>query len=262
MCSSDLNAGPNPATGAVLTDTLPATVTLVSASAASDGTCTPTAGTVRCTLGTLAKGGSDSVTIVVTPTTPTTLSNDATVAAQESDPNTSNNQSAITTVVKPSADLAITLIGAPDPAPAGGQVVYTATVVNHGPSPATNATVVDLLPAGLRFASARTTQGVCSESSGTVTCSLGTLTRSATAQVWIAATVEAASLANDVASVAAAETDPVPANNRAVSDSTVSVRASSIGGGAMGPLDAALWLASWWFGKRRRRSRRAGTGQR
>jgi len=255
------NAGPNSATGTVLTDTLPVTTTVVSASAAGGGTCTTAVGAVHCTLGTLAKGGSDSVTVVVTPTIPTILRNDATVTAQESDPNASNNWTAITTVAKPSADLAIALTGAPDPVPAGGQVVYTATVVNHGPSPATNITVVDLLPAGLRFASARTTQGVCSESSGTVTCSLGTLTRSATAQVWIAATVEAASLANDVASVAAAETDPVPANNRAVSDSTVSVRASSTGGGAMGPLDAALWLASWWFGKRRRHSRRAGTRQ-
>jgi uncharacterized repeat protein (TIGR01451 family) len=254
------NAGPNPATGTVLTDTLPAAVTLVSTSAGG-GTCTTAAGAVRCTLGTLAKGGSDSVTMVVTPTTPTTLRNAAVVVTQEFDPNASNNWTAITTVAKPSADLAIALTGAPDPVLAGGQVVYTATVVNHGPSPATNVTVVDLLPAGLRFASARTTQGVCSESSGTVTCSLGTLTRPATAQVWIAATVEAASLANDVASVAAAETDPVPANNRAASDSTVSVRASSTGGGAMGPLDAALWLASWWFGKRRRRSRRAGTRQ-
>jgi uncharacterized repeat protein (TIGR01451 family) len=83
------NGGPAPATGVVVTDHLPAAAAFVSA-AASPGSCSGTA-PVTCDLGTLASGASATVTIVATATTSGTLTNTASVAGVESDPDTANN---------------------------------------------------------------------------------------------------------------------------------------------------------------------------
>jgi aldose sugar dehydrogenase len=95
------NHGPTVvATGVRVTDTLPAGVTLVSATA-TQGTCSGM-DTVVCDLGTLTEGGGAAVTIVVSPQAPGELSNTATVSVNEPDPNSSNNMAtAITLVVEP-----------------------------------------------------------------------------------------------------------------------------------------------------------------
>lgn len=89
------NRGPDAATGVVVTDTLPAPVTLESA-IASQGTCAG-ATTVTCDLGTLAPGEHALVTIVVTPTEPGVLLATAAVTANEVDPHPGNNQKSVTT---------------------------------------------------------------------------------------------------------------------------------------------------------------------
>jgi uncharacterized repeat protein (TIGR01451 family) len=83
------NNSPNDATGVVVTDTLPANVTLA-------GTSVPCAGTTTlvCNLGNIASGANVGFTIVITVNddAPTgTLVNTATVAGNETDPNTGNN---------------------------------------------------------------------------------------------------------------------------------------------------------------------------
>src|SRR5262249_39833937 len=77
------NNGPSPATGVTLTDTVPAGSTFVSATP-SQGTCTVT---VSCALGSLAQGATATVTLVINPTTAGTLTNTASVSANEPDPN-------------------------------------------------------------------------------------------------------------------------------------------------------------------------------
>ena len=90
------NNGPDTATGASLTDTLPAGVTFVSANA-SQGTCNEAGGTVTCDLGTINVGDSVMVTIVVTPNAAgvrnsvSPITNTAAVASNETDPDTTNN---------------------------------------------------------------------------------------------------------------------------------------------------------------------------
>src|SRR6266478_5071876 len=77
-----INNGPSPATGVTLTDTLPAGVTFVSATA-TQGTCTVTA-TVVCSLGTLAVfPATATVNIVVTPTAVGTITNNSMVTSNE-----------------------------------------------------------------------------------------------------------------------------------------------------------------------------------
>lgn len=95
------NSGPATATAVTVTDTLPSGVSFVSASA-TQGSCSGS-GPVNCNLGNLAAGASAIVTIVVTPSTPGQIVNSATVSANESDFDTSNNTAATTTVIQPAA---------------------------------------------------------------------------------------------------------------------------------------------------------------
>jgi uncharacterized repeat protein (TIGR01451 family) len=93
------NAGPDAAAEVTVSDTLPGTVSFVSATP-SQGTCSGTT-TVSCSLGTINASGSATVTIKVTPTTDADLSNTATVSSTTSDPSTANNTDTETTVVNP-----------------------------------------------------------------------------------------------------------------------------------------------------------------
>ncbi len=97
------NNGPLSATGVMLTDTLPSGVSFVSASA-SQGSCSGTT-TLTCTLGSLANGGTVTVTISVKPTAAGPLTNTATVAGSVPDPVSANNTSTEGTTVLTTADL-------------------------------------------------------------------------------------------------------------------------------------------------------------
>lgn len=84
------NRGPGDATGVVLTDELDPAVTLVSATA-SQGTASSDGSTVTANFGTLIVGQSVLVTIVVRPTAIGTLTNTASVRADQTDFNPTNN---------------------------------------------------------------------------------------------------------------------------------------------------------------------------
>jgi uncharacterized repeat protein (TIGR01451 family) len=88
------NAGPQTASNVVVTDTIPAGTTFVSATP-SQGTCSFAAPTVTCNLGAVASGGSATIALtVVTPTSPQTITNTATVVnTPETDPTPGNNTS-------------------------------------------------------------------------------------------------------------------------------------------------------------------------
>ena len=83
------NLGPSTSPGMTVTDTLPAQVTFVSATAG----CVNVAGTVTCTVGSLAPAALASVTIqaTVSPAATTSLSNTATVTGGAADPAPANN---------------------------------------------------------------------------------------------------------------------------------------------------------------------------
>jgi uncharacterized repeat protein (TIGR01451 family) len=97
------NDGPETANGVVLTDTLPASVTFVGANA-SQGSCAHAAGVVTCSLGPLAAGAVATVTIQVTPNAPGTITNTASVTANEADPDPSDNTDSEDTTVQPADD--------------------------------------------------------------------------------------------------------------------------------------------------------------
>jgi large repetitive protein len=122
------------------------------------------------------------------------------------------------------ADLSIAKTADPGTVASGGQVTYTLTVQNSGPSSAQNVTVSDpVSAASYSDVSAQPTQGTCDTS---VSCSLGTLTPNATATITITATVVARDTTlTNIAAVSSSTPDPIAENN---SDSaSVTVPASA-----------------------------------
>jgi uncharacterized repeat protein (TIGR01451 family) len=231
------NNGPNPATGVNVTDALPAGETLVSVTP-SQGSCTGTS-TINCALGSLANGGSATVTLVVTPTQTGVISNTASVAANEFDPNLNNNHDTQMTTVNavPSADLSITKSDSPDPVTVGSNLTYTITVTNNGPSAATGVTMTDPLPGTVTFVSATPSQGNCTGTT-TVTCSLGSLSNGGSATVTIVVTPNQAGGISNTASVTGNEADPNTNNNSATEPTTVNAQVRQLT--SLSP--AKLWV--------------------
>jgi uncharacterized repeat protein (TIGR01451 family) len=123
-------------------------------------------------------------------------------------------------VLAGNADLSISKSG-PASAPSGGNINYSISVSNGGPSVATSVVVTDILPAGVTFVSATPSQGSCSGTT-TVTCNLGTLNNlgSATIALVVNVTAPSGSIVN-TATVSSAATDPTPGNNTATSSPTI-----------------------------------------
>ena len=159
------NNGPSPATSVVISDPTPPGIAWVS----NSGACVTA---FPCSIGTVNAGQSGTITamfFVPSNYTGTSISNTASILSPVNDPTTGNNSSTVVTNVAQTADVAVTKTGPPSASP-GGNVVYTITVTNNGPSSAGSVVVSDTTPAGLTFSS---NSGAC------VTpypCNLGTLT--------------------------------------------------------------------------------------
>ena len=124
------NQGPDPATGVELTDVLPSTVALVSATPSS-ATCSGTA-TVICDLGGLANGASATVTIAVTPTAVVTLINTVSVTADQADPDVTDNVDEERTVATLPNLIVRTLKTAEKAVIPGSDIVINDTTTNNG----------------------------------------------------------------------------------------------------------------------------------
>jgi uncharacterized repeat protein (TIGR01451 family) len=94
------NNGPATATGVTVTDRLPKNAGFGSAS--SGCSPKPKQQLVVCTVGTMAKGATATITITVKPTTKGAFTDTATVSATSpNDPVSGNNTSSVTTTVTP-----------------------------------------------------------------------------------------------------------------------------------------------------------------
>jgi uncharacterized repeat protein (TIGR01451 family) len=123
------NNGPVAATNVVVTDAIPAGTNFASATA-SQGTCGGTS-TVTCNLGTLASGASATVSIAVNANSAGTVTNTATVAADQHDPNPADNSSSASTIVSNLTCAAPTIAaGGPTTFCSGGSVTLTANASN------------------------------------------------------------------------------------------------------------------------------------
>jgi uncharacterized repeat protein (TIGR01451 family) len=107
------NNGPAQATDVQVTDTLPAGVAFVSASA-SQGSCVETSGVVTCTFGTLSSAASASVTVVITPNVTGSITNYARVTSSSPDPNLADNEAVAVSTVEPANEAPVADASASD----------------------------------------------------------------------------------------------------------------------------------------------------
>jgi len=96
----------------------------------------------------------------------------------------------------------------------GSTTIFTATITNAGPSPATNVAVTAQVPSTGALASAVPSRGTCS-TSGDVVCSLGSLASGVSANVVFVVNQLSPGKSTFTVQVSGSENDPVPANNRA-----------------------------------------------
>jgi uncharacterized repeat protein (TIGR01451 family) len=220
------NRGPSMATNIRVMNPLPATVNFISAEATS-GSCTNNAGTVLCNLTDLASGGSAIVTLRVSPLSFGVVTNQANVTSSPVDTNPDNNSAVALTAVVPVADLAIEMTDFPDPVWRGEDLTYTLVVTNRGPNQANAVRLTNVLFGSANIVSVTTSQGSCTNQSGTITCNLGNIESGLASLVRIIATPTVAGRITNITSVAATEFDSDPASNSHTEITDVIVSAGS-----------------------------------
>jgi uncharacterized repeat protein (TIGR01451 family) len=128
---------------------------------------------------------------------------------------------------RPAADLMVTKTDSPDPITVRADLTYTMTVQNLGPAAATDATLIDQLPADVVFVSATTSQGSCTRTGrgsrdGELTCALGTLNAAASVTITVVVSPTSAGVTlSNTATVRANSPDPGLANNTATATTAV-----------------------------------------
>ncbi|MDR3634200.1 MAG: Calx-beta domain-containing protein [Isosphaeraceae bacterium] len=213
------NNGPSTANNIVVTDVLDPNVTFV------PGSSTPgwsaSGQTLTTSVVQLAAGNSTTLTVVVTPnpaavspiTDAGSVTNTASVAANETDSTMSNNTASISVGVTPVAVLTVTGSATPNTVSAGSNIVYTFKVTNTGPSTANDVLFSDPIPVNESYISAVSSQGLSPSSlNNTVTAKLGTIAPNQSATVTI--TLQPTGAAGNVGTVtntASATADEAPA---------------------------------------------------
>lgn len=229
------NLGPDTATGVLLEDILPLSVSFTSATP-SQGSCSHLLLVVTCSLGALADQGAASVAIVVTPSGNGTLTNIAAAESQTLDLNPLNNLVTETTTVGggtgSGTDLAVEKADAPDPVAPGQNLTYAITVANVGGAGASNVVLVDLLPLDVAITSANADQGSCAGLTLVlVTCNLGSISGGDSVTVTIVVRSGPESTISNIAAVASDTLETNLANNASIANTTVTTAPGGGGGG-------------------------------
>ena len=217
------NNGPNPATGIVVSDLLPAAVSFVSANPALGSY---DAVTGLWDVGNLNPALSAFLTIdaVILPAgaSAAVLNTAAIYAVEQADPDsTNNNASAVVTVA--GTDLALDLVSDVAVAIEGSDLNLTLTVANEGLQDATGIEVTYKVPAGLTVQSMVPSQGAYSSVTGIWTT--GDVAQSSSANLQLTVRVNAgtagSTIGNSATITAADPTDPNPANDTATTTITI-----------------------------------------
>ena len=213
------NAGPSAAPNVAIRDSLPDSVSVVSVDGGVGGTCVPGVPgdplhPTRCTYASLGPGATATMTLIVRvkPGDHRVVTNEATVASDVLDPDTSNNTASATTSVR-IADLAIAKTSDADAYKPTSQITYTIAVTNKGPGNAENVVVTDVLPLSANDRVA-VLDPACTLAATTATCNLGTIAPLGSRTVTIAIVLKGKSgFVSNTATVSSTTFDPDPSNN-------------------------------------------------
>jgi conserved repeat domain len=239
------NNGPSNAASVALNDAVPANTTFVSESQTTGATfsCTTPSvggtGTVNCTIASFAPGSATfSITVHISPgAVGAVISNTANATTSTTDSTPGNNTSTVLTNATGSADVSIVKTAAAA-ASTGSNLTYNVNVTNNGPSDAASVTMTDTLPPNTTFVSESQPTGpafICvnplSGGTGTVSCSIATLTAGTSAtfsivvQIAVAAPVGPSS---NTATVTTSSPDPNPANNSSTAVTTIALATADL----------------------------------
>jgi uncharacterized repeat protein (TIGR01451 family) len=211
------NAGPSPGSGVRVSDLLPNGYAYVS----DDGASTYDSATGVWNVGTLPAGGSAALHLVCNVLASGNYTNVAEIAVcDQADPDSTPGNAApgeddyAQSAVTPAAVADLSLIKTVDvPTPAvGTNVIFTLTVANAGPSPATGVRVSDLLPNGYAYVS---DDGAGAYDSATGTWNAGAIAVSGSVTLHVVARVLASGNYTNVAEIAVcdqADPDSTPGN--------------------------------------------------
>jgi len=243
------NAGPSSGSNVVVTDSLPLGVTFVSASSDQGVTPTFSNGVVTLTIPTLNPNATANLTVEVDPTVSagSTLTDTASVAGQEADPNPANNTATLMTPVEGASDLAVTAAAQPAAVYVGQNLTYTLNVSNNGPDNEPDAVLTCPLPPDVALVSAGSSQGQApSLADGLMTADLGALAAGQTARATLVVIPQAAAAGTLTTSfsVAGENLDPMPSNNSARASVEVTPAADlavTISPGAAAPCNQEDW---------------------
>jgi len=221
-----INNGPSTARTVSLADTVPAGLSGV--------TYTGTGGPLSCPgdvcqFADLLPGAGNAVVITITGLldpafADASVANSVQVASVTADPTPGNNSTTSTVPVATSADLAVTKVADSATVVPGQQASWTVTVVNNGPSAASQVSLTDIAPTGLTGVTVTGPGGPLTCPAGT--CSLGDLLPgngnaiTLTVSGLLDAGFADPTLAN-TASVSSPTTDPVTGNKSATSTTPV-----------------------------------------
>lgn len=193
------NQGSQQASNITVVDHLPTGMVFVNASGNSGFTCTQQNATVTCSGGTLAAGGSATITInVTTPSTGGSLKNTAAVDPFNTiaESNENNNTAEATTVVNaappPGGALTIAATDSPDPVQTAGTLTYTLTIQNNFGWPLSGVTVTEGIN-GIDPATVTTnpSAGSCTVGTIIVNCTIPSLAAGQVVTITIAGKVTA-----------------------------------------------------------------------
>jgi len=223
------NAGPSDATGVEVQDILPSGLTLVSSSV-SGGTYSSATG--QWLVGNVAKQSSQTLQIearvdqigVVVNAAQLMAADQIDVDSTPGNGSESEDDQSSVTVTPQQADLELTQVVDDPGANVGQQAVFTITVANQGPNPATNVGVTDALPSGLSYVSSTPSQG--SYDSGTGVWTAGSIDSGAQATMTLVARVDTPGVKTSLAQVSASDTfdpDSIPNNGIESEDDQQSV---------------------------------------
>jgi uncharacterized repeat protein (TIGR01451 family) len=219
------NAGPSPATGVTVTDDFPTTTTFVSVTSSQGPPPTQNVGSIVADLGTIAPGGTATVTLTVVTNSTGVATNTASVASNEIDPNTLNNSVVTNTQVNIPADIGVSMSASPSPVTVGNQLAYTIIVTNNGPGTATNVQVTDPLPADVTILNVASGQGSSTTTGNTVVTSLGNLPVGVSSAIRILVVPNDVGTLTNTVTATLDEIDPDPSNNTFTLNTTVQAAA-------------------------------------